>query len=151
MVPEEYEKVRSIFHRALDLKGEERERFLIEPCAETALLREEVANLLARDNAPRALVSRADTEQEDLTSKSGRHPGQVGPCKILGVLGKGTMGMGIVYPAEQREKIRRRVALRVIQHGMDSKEVLVKGRLDSGSRVPRPAADPRSRNRERVG
>ncbi len=49
-------------------------------------------------------------------------PDRIGPFKILDVLGEG--GMGTVYVAEQKEPVRRRVALKVIKPGMDSKQVL---------------------------
>jgi serine/threonine protein kinase/tetratricopeptide (TPR) repeat protein len=52
---------------------------------------------------------------------------QIGRYKLLSVLGEG--GYGIVYLAEQERPMRRRVALKVIKPGMDSKEVLA--RFDS--------------------
>ncbi len=52
------------------------------------------------------------------------HPKRVGPYKILDVLGEG--GMGVVYQAEQLEPIRRRVALKLIKLGMDTKEVVAR-------------------------
>lgn len=48
----------------------------------------------------------------------------IGPYKLLRVLGEG--GMGIVYLAEQSGGIRRKVALKVIKPGMDSKRVLAR-------------------------
>ncbi|MBX3407928.1 MAG: serine/threonine protein kinase [Phycisphaeraceae bacterium] len=49
---------------------------------------------------------------------------QIGPYKILQTLGEG--GFGVVYLAEQRVPVERRVALKVIKLGMDSKEVLAR-------------------------
>ncbi len=51
-----------------------------------------------------------------------RRPDRIGPYKILDVLGEG--GMGTVYLAEQKEPVRRRVALKLIRLGMASDNVL---------------------------
>ncbi|MCG6989794.1 MAG: serine/threonine-protein kinase [Gemmatimonadetes bacterium] len=49
-------------------------------------------------------------------------PERIGPYHLLEVLGEG--GMGIVYLAEQREPVHRRVALKIIKLGMDTHEVV---------------------------
>jgi WD40 repeat protein/serine/threonine protein kinase len=52
-------------------------------------------------------------------------PGTViGPYKLLQLIGEG--GMGVVYMAEQEQPVRRRVALKVIKPGMDSKQVIAR-------------------------
>ncbi|MCR9201413.1 MAG: serine/threonine protein kinase [Planctomycetaceae bacterium] len=48
----------------------------------------------------------------------------VGPYKLLQPLGEG--GMGSVYMAEQQEPVRRRVALKLIKAGMDSRQVIAR-------------------------
>ncbi|HRK32057.1 MAG TPA: serine/threonine-protein kinase [Tepidisphaeraceae bacterium] len=53
-----------------------------------------------------------------------QHPTQIGPYHIIGVIGEG--GMGTVYKAEQREPIRRTVAVKVIKLGMDTREVIAR-------------------------
>lgn len=52
----------------------------------------------------------------------------VGPYKVIDQLGEG--GMGIVFLAEQCEPIRRRVALKLIKLGMDSREVVARFELE---------------------
>ncbi|GIK16538.1 MAG: hypothetical protein BroJett003_15020 [Planctomycetota bacterium] len=52
----------------------------------------------------------------------------VGPYQILGVLGRG--GMGTVYVAEQSTPVRRRVALKVINAGLDSKSVIARFEIE---------------------
>src|SRR5262245_30798783 len=52
------------------------------------------------------------------------HPEQIGPYKILELLGEG--GMGSVYLAEQTVPVKRRVALKLIKLGMDSKTVVAR-------------------------
>ena len=50
--------------------------------------------------------------------------GQIGPYKLLSILGEG--GYGIVYLAEQLRPVKRRVALKVIKPGMDTKQVIAR-------------------------
>jgi len=47
--------------------------------------------------------------------------GQIGQYRLLSILGEG--GYGVVYLAEQREPVKRQVALKVIKPGMDTRQV----------------------------
>jgi len=52
------------------------------------------------------------------------HPKNIGPYRIVQVLGEG--GMGVVYLAEQTKPIHRKVALKIIKLGMDTKQVMAR-------------------------
>jgi len=49
---------------------------------------------------------------------------QIGPYRVLERIGQG--GFGVVYLAEQRHPVRRKVALKILKPGMDSTEVLAR-------------------------
>jgi serine/threonine protein kinase len=70
-----------------------------------------------------------DTEGEGIPtarydSKTVGPGGKIGPYKLLSVLGEG--GFAVVYLAEQQGQVKRRVALKVIKPGMDTKQVIAR-------------------------
>ncbi|MGE0142551.1 MAG: protein kinase [Planctomycetota bacterium] len=83
----------------------------------------EVERLLA---AHPDLAKEARRRLEDLSSTGliDDHPTTIGPYRILEPLGRG--GMGAVYLAEQREPVRRKVAIKLVKRGVDTHEVLTR-------------------------
>jgi serine/threonine protein kinase/tetratricopeptide (TPR) repeat protein len=79
------------------------------------------ASSLADDAPPTA---DATTAGDSGASSARVLPDHIGPYKVLDFLGEG--GMGAVYLAEQEQPIRRKVALKVIKLGMDTKEVIAR-------------------------
>jgi len=65
--------------------------------------------------------SPTETVPETLTEKAGD---RIDRYKLLQQIGEG--GCGVVYMAEQEEPVRRRVALKVIKLGMDTKNVIAR-------------------------
>jgi serine/threonine protein kinase/tetratricopeptide (TPR) repeat protein len=118
----------SIFLEALQKTGpEQRAAYLDQACAGNAALRREVEMLLkahakAGEFLNQPAAAPAVTVEERPTPEA---PGQViGPYKLLQQIGEG--GMGVVYLAEQEQPIRRKVALKIIKPGMDSRQVLAR-------------------------
>ena len=60
----------------------------------------------------------------NLGDSDGGSKGRIGPYKLLSVLGEG--GFAVVYLAEQERPVKRRVALKIIKPGMDSKQVIAR-------------------------
>ena len=116
-----------IFNRAAELADvAERHAYLDEACAGDLKLRAEIEDLLKLDeNAGSFLASppvefRAK-EQRSLIEKRGM---KIGPYKLREQIGEG--GFGVVFVAEQVKPVRRKVALKVIKPGMDTKEVVAR-------------------------
>ena len=101
-------------------------------------MREQVEKLLAlsqsagdffKDCAPALEPAPADAAQVLSAAESAVEPEIpetkcIGPYKLLQKLGEG--GGGVVYMAEQEQPIRRRVALKIIKLGMDTKNVIAR-------------------------
>jgi len=65
-----------------------------------------------------------DLETTNASEPEGGSTQRIGNYRILQKVGEG--GMGEVYEAEQEKPVRRRVALKIIKHGMDTKQVVAR-------------------------
>ncbi len=120
------DQVEQLFHQAREHTPEERGAFLDRACRGDLALRAEVESLLAhgthQPGEPPVLESASRLEERGPLQEG---PGTViGAYKLLQLLGEG--GFGIVYMAEQKTPVRRRVALKVIKLGMDTKQVIAR-------------------------
>ncbi len=117
----------SIFNVARLITGpEERRLYLDLACGGDQGLRARLEVLLrAHDDEPGFLEAPATEIRAVRDSSVGEAPGaQIGPYKILEQIGEG--GFGVVFMAEQRQPVRRRVALKIVKPGMDTRQVVAR-------------------------
>jgi serine/threonine protein kinase/Flp pilus assembly protein TadD len=118
----------AIFFAALE-KGspEARAAYLNEACAGDAELRRRVDKMIAAQTHAGSFL---EAPPADLVPTAGEPrvtegPGTViGPYKLLEQIGEG--GFGVVFMAEQQQPIRRKVALKVLKPGMDTRQVVAR-------------------------
>ncbi len=140
---------KEIFILAVGLESiAEQEAVVNEYCSAAPELKMQVQRLLAaagtdlRESPLDAIVHAFGPEQTHANPESNENPqplidlkqtlvmtsikvgGQIGRYRLMEQLGEG--GMGVVYVAEQVEPVRRKVALKVIKPGMDSKQVIAR-------------------------
>jgi serine/threonine protein kinase/tetratricopeptide (TPR) repeat protein len=114
----------SIFAEALEQpSGDARAVFLDAACGGDAAMRRRVEKLLKSHSGAGSFLNKpiADTADEPVIERPGT---KIGPYKLLQQIGEG--GMGIVYMADQEEPVRRRVALKIIKPGLDSRQVIAR-------------------------
>jgi eukaryotic-like serine/threonine-protein kinase len=125
--------VKSIFLTAVE-KGSpaERNAYLNGACGGDAPLRQRVEALLrAHDDPDSGLEKPAAGASPSVFAGTLPMPPEteaagslIGHFKLLQQIGEG--GFGVVYLAEQQEPVRRRVALKIIKPGMDSRQVIAR-------------------------
>ncbi len=128
-----------VFNAALELSpGADRDAYLAQACAGDNTLRQKVeASLQARAGAEdffktgpagargTAAAALAAAATNVISAPLTENPGdRIGRYKLLEQIGEG--GFGVVWMAEQEEPVRRRVALKIIKLGMDTKEVVAR-------------------------
>src|SRR5262245_63667267 len=126
-MPEPGRNTDSIFHAALGLgSSDQRAAYLDQACAGELRLRVEVEELLrAYPKVEQFLERPAPGVAATIEQPVAECPGTVvGPYRLLEQIGEG--GFGNVYMAEQTQPVRRRVALKVLKPGMDSRQVIAR-------------------------
>ncbi len=124
----EPERLERLFWDAVQISSQaERDAYLDSACGEDLELREKLQQLLeARSRAEGFLESSPPllplTAEERLNAEG---PGTVlGPYRLLEQIGEG--GFGVVFMAERQQPVRRKVALKVLKPGMDTKQVIAR-------------------------
>jgi serine/threonine protein kinase len=117
----------AIFHAALEIDAaDQRSAYLDAACENDDQLRRRVEALLRRHAEAEGPLDRPGFNPTATTADPvAERPGLVvGPYKLLEQIGEG--GMGLVFMAEQTRPVKRRVALKVLKPGMDTRQVVAR-------------------------
>jgi eukaryotic-like serine/threonine-protein kinase len=135
-MPADLRKARELFlHAVGQLPPERWDGYVAEACGEDAELEQQVRHLLQvhrdagsfldRPAAVGATGAFTPPGFEEAATLLRERPGTViGPYKLLEQIGEG--GFGVVFLAEQDRPVRRKVALKVLKPGMDTKQVIAR-------------------------
>ncbi|MCB9854210.1 MAG: serine/threonine protein kinase [Phycisphaerales bacterium] len=131
----DHHRLRELFESVMDLPANQRAAIIDAACIGNSSLRHEIESLLKHHDAEVPLFA---DEQAGIGMKVARElafaagdaplPESIGRYRVVRELGAG--GMGIVYEAEQERPVRRKVALKVIKLGMDTREVVARFRQE---------------------
>ena len=122
-----FERIRQIFLAIVEQPSAQWEALLGEACGGDPELRQQVALLLKNHAKGDGILDRNEGGKaptgvyESLSERPGT---VIGPYKLLQQIGEG--GMGTVFLAEQTEPVQRKVALKIIKPGMDSRHVIAR-------------------------
>src|SRR5438552_14744860 len=118
--------LRALFDEVSEIEPEEaRREFLNQACGTDAALREQIDQLLrANETAGGFLADPKREARPDSAAVSFKEGDRIDRYKLLQKIGEG--GCGVVYMAEQTDPVRRRVALKIIKLGMDTRSVIAR-------------------------
>jgi serine/threonine protein kinase/tetratricopeptide (TPR) repeat protein len=118
---------REIFEAALELPPEDRGAYLDGACGEDTALRQRLGALLGKHDQAGSFLEkpavdvRATADEQPFSERPGT---TIGSYKLLEQIGEG--GFGVVFMAEQQQPVRRKVALKVLKPGMDTRQVVAR-------------------------
>src|SRR4051812_14511049 len=125
-------RLRALFEEMIKVPAKSRAALLAKLCGDDITLRQQVELLVAAAEAEDPFLSEPTRTEPSMNPVStlpwaplSERPGtRIGPYKLLQIIGEG--GFGVVFMAEQDQPVRRRVALKIIKLGMDTRQVVAR-------------------------
>ena len=121
-MPGQRDRAEQLFQAALDINPAERSAFLDRKCIGNPELRQAVEDLLALDADAGKLLETLHPSSPPRQTVLNPSEIYIDDYHLLHLIGEG--GMGEVWLAEQKQPVRRRVAIKLIKAGMDTREVV---------------------------
>jgi serine/threonine protein kinase len=120
-----------IFKAAVKLPLDRRNAYLAKVCGANVALRRDVDSLLRAHDDSDSLLERPAADGIPMDDVTGgyqpiaeRSGTTIGPYKLMEQIGEG--GFGLVFVAEQQRPVRRKVALKIVKPGMDTRDVIAR-------------------------
>src|SRR5262245_41258425 len=127
-MPVDAERVQAVFLAAVEEEGGAGRAAVLERlCGADAEMLRRLPTLLRAHDAPGRFLEPsapnlvATVDELPVTERPGA---MIGPYRLMEQVGEG--GMGLVFVAEQQQPVRRKVALKVIKPGMDTRQVVAR-------------------------
>jgi serine/threonine protein kinase len=129
-MPNSQEREQALFVLGQAKSVDERKAFLDRECADSPELRARLEELFEAHDRTSALDAEPGSERRTMEAEFAHKASDelvgktIDRYKLLRRIGEG--GCGVVYMAEQEQPVRRRVALKVIKMGMDTRQVIAR-------------------------
>ncbi len=121
----EVQSIEELFQALIELPSDDhRRKHLDRVCGDDTKKRQQLEKLLASHDRAGSFLQNVEVEETTDSQPPTLPGGRIGLYKIRELIGEG--GMGAVYVAEQEQPLRRKVALKVIKPGMDSRDVIAR-------------------------
>jgi non-specific serine/threonine protein kinase/serine/threonine-protein kinase len=131
MSPDTWRRVKDVFDAAAEIKPSHREEFLAQICGRHPELIDEVRSLLASLEDAGDFIEFSPVVPESDPEPAFRTGTNIGPYRIVQVIGEG--GMGMVYQAVRVDDLYRKlVALKVVRRGLYSRDAMRRFETERG-------------------
>jgi serine/threonine protein kinase/Tfp pilus assembly protein PilF len=125
MDADRWQMLKVIFAAASELPVGERDAYVQGACGGDSALRAEIESLLELAHTEPRVGARPDALSAARPSPPGERPGdEIDRYRLIELIGEG--GFGLVYAAEQQRPVVRKVALKIIRLGMDTRQVIAR-------------------------
>ncbi len=128
-----WDKIKTLFNKAIELSPEERDAFLDESCKDEPELKKEIESLIESFGRSESFLETPALQNGELGTEENSPDYfvgmKIGKYRVENKIGEG--GMAVVYSAVRiDEQFKRRVAIKFIKRGMDTEEIIKRFKIE---------------------